>query len=123
MANRNYRMWSKIDIQISDWSVFFDDYRWREPYIKKKYSNKAQLGYINTDSFIFQVKIEDIYKSIAEWSNFLILIILRLLGFSKINPRQYNHRIISYPCKLYHYILTNKSTKSKHKEVSKKGIN
>ena len=35
-------------------------------YIRLKYGGNAKLGYMNTDSFIFHVKIEDIYKHIVE---------------------------------------------------------
>ena len=35
-------------------------------YIRPKYGGNAKLGYMNTDSFIFHVKIEDIYKHIVD---------------------------------------------------------
>ena len=35
-------------------------------YIRPKYGGNAKLGYMNTDSFIFHVKTEDIYKHIVE---------------------------------------------------------
>ena len=35
-------------------------------YIKPKYSEKANLCYIDTNSFIIHVKTEDIYKDIKE---------------------------------------------------------
>ena len=35
-------------------------------YIKTKYSQKAKLCYMNTDSFIFYVKTKDFYKDIAD---------------------------------------------------------
>ena len=35
-------------------------------YIKRKYSEKAKLCYIDTDSFIIDVKTDDIYQDIAE---------------------------------------------------------
>jgi hypothetical protein len=41
-------------------------YRFWYDYVKKKYGNKARLGYMNTDSFIFIVETEDIYKDMAE---------------------------------------------------------
>ena len=38
----------------------------RYDYIKPKYSGKAKLCYMDTDSFIIHVKTEDIYKDIEE---------------------------------------------------------
>ena len=35
-------------------------------YIKPKYGENAKFCYMNTDSFIVHVKIDDIYKDIAE---------------------------------------------------------
>ena len=35
-------------------------------YIKPKYSEKANLCYMDTNSFIIHVKTEDIYKDIKE---------------------------------------------------------
>ena len=35
-------------------------------YVKPKYGEKARLCYMDTDSFIFHVKANDIYKDIAE---------------------------------------------------------
>ena len=40
-------------------------------YIKPKYQHKAKLCYMDTDSFVIRIKIEDIYEDIAndveEW--------------------------------------------------------
>ena len=41
-------------------------YRFWYGYIKEKYGNNAELGYNDTDSFIFQVETENIYKDMAE---------------------------------------------------------
>ena len=41
-------------------------YRFWYEYVKEKYGNKVKLGYMDTDSFIFIVEIEDIYKNMAE---------------------------------------------------------
>ena len=35
-------------------------------YIKPKYQNNAKLCYMDTDSFIINIKTEDFYKDIAE---------------------------------------------------------
>ena len=35
-------------------------------YIKPKYQDNAKLFYMNTDSFIIQIKTEDFYKYIAD---------------------------------------------------------
>ena len=35
-------------------------------YINRKYSEKARLRYIDTDSFIVYIRTDDIYKGIAE---------------------------------------------------------
>src|SRR5271167_1457302 len=35
-------------------------------YVKEKYGIKSQLGYMDTDSFIFQVETKDIYKDMDE---------------------------------------------------------
>ena len=35
-------------------------------YVKPKYGKKAKLCYMDTDSFIVQIKTADIYKDIAE---------------------------------------------------------
>ena len=35
-------------------------------YVKPKYEEKAKLRYMDTDSFIVHVKIDDIYKDIAK---------------------------------------------------------
>ena len=34
--------------------------------MKEKYGNKAKLGYMDADSFIFQTETEYIYKNMAE---------------------------------------------------------
>src|SRR6266513_6404695 len=41
-------------------------YRFWYGYVKEWYGDNAQLGYMDTDSFIFQVETEDIYKDMAE---------------------------------------------------------
>src|SRR3954464_9527416 len=41
-------------------------YRFWYGFVKEKYGDKAQLEYMDTDSFIYHVKTEDIYKDMAE---------------------------------------------------------
>ena len=41
-------------------------YEFRYDYVKPKYCEKAKLYYMNRDSFVFDGKIDDIYKNIAE---------------------------------------------------------
>src|SRR5205809_2709809 len=41
-------------------------YRFWYGYVKEQYGDNAQLGYMDTNSFILQVEIEDIYKDMAE---------------------------------------------------------
>ena len=41
-------------------------YEFQFDYVKPKYGKKAKLCYMDTDSFIFQVKTEDIYRDIEE---------------------------------------------------------
>ena len=36
-------------------------------YIKPKYQNNAKLFYMDTESFIIQIKIEDFYEDIANY--------------------------------------------------------
>ena len=41
-------------------------YEFQYDYVKPKYSEKAKICYVATDSFIVHVKTEDVYKDIAE---------------------------------------------------------
>ena len=41
-------------------------YEFWSDYVKPKYGKKAKLCYMDTDSFIGYIKIEDIYNDIAE---------------------------------------------------------
>ena len=40
-------------------------YKFWYDYIKSKYGDKAQLCYIDTDSFVIYIKTEDFYEDIA----------------------------------------------------------
>ena len=41
-------------------------YEFQYDYVKPKYSEKAKICYVDTDSFIVHVKTQDVYKDIAE---------------------------------------------------------
>ena len=41
-------------------------YEFQYDYVKPKYSEKAKICYVDTDSFIVHVKTENVYKDIAE---------------------------------------------------------
>ncbi|CAG8817735.1 19171_t:CDS:2, partial [Cetraspora pellucida] len=90
----------------------------------KRYSDKAILGYMDTDSFIFIVKTEDIYKDMAEQPDLFDLNDSKTIGLYKDEtPGNVITESYHIRAKSYHYVLADKSTKSKHKGVSKKGIN
>ncbi|PKB97274.1 hypothetical protein RhiirA5_433436 [Rhizophagus irregularis] len=73
-------------------------------YVKEKYGDKSQLGYMDTDSFIYHVETEDVYKDMDERPDLFNLNGDQTVGkFKDETP--------------------DKSTKSKHKGVSKKGMN
>ncbi|CAG8586358.1 10657_t:CDS:2, partial [Cetraspora pellucida] len=92
-------------------------------YVKEKYGDKAQLGYMDTDSFIFQVETEDIYKDMEERPDLFNLNGDTTIGkFKDETPDSVITEFYHIRAKSYHYVLANKSTKSKHKGVSKKGI-
>ncbi|CAG8762896.1 30_t:CDS:2, partial [Cetraspora pellucida] len=99
-------------------------YRFWYRYVKERYGDKAQLGYMDTDSFIFQVETKDIYKDMAERPDLFDLNDSKTIGLFK-DETLGNVITESYHiwAKSYHYVLADKSTKSKHKGVSKKGIN
>ena len=43
-------------------------YEFLDDYIKPKYEQNSKLGYTGTDSFIINIKIEDFYKDIADYT-------------------------------------------------------
>ncbi|CAG8449308.1 3563_t:CDS:2 [Cetraspora pellucida] len=99
-------------------------YRFWYGYVKERYGNKAQLGYMDTDSFIFQVETEDIYKDMAERPDLFDLNDSKTIRLYKDKtPNSVIAESIHIRAKSYHYVLADKSTKSKHKGVSKKGMN
>src|ERR1041384_497321 len=98
-------------------------YRFWYGYVKERYGDKAQLGYMNTDSFIFQVETEDIYKDMAERPDIFDLNDSNTIGLYKDEtPGNVINESMHIRAKLWHYVLADKSTISKHKGVSKKGM-
>ena len=52
-------------------------------YVKPKYSDKAKLCYIDTDSFVIHIKTEDFYKDVAndveKWFDISCLIMIKMM--------------------------------------------
>src|SRR6266498_520872 len=98
-------------------------YRFWYEYVKEQYGDNAQLGYMDTDSFIIQVETEDIYKDMAEQPDLFDLNDSKTIGlFKDETPGNVITESFHIRAKSYHYVLADKSTKSKHKGVSKKGM-
>ncbi|CAJ0838645.1 13078_t:CDS:2, partial [Entrophospora sp. SA101] len=93
-------------------------------YVKEKYGDKAKLGYTDTDSFIFQTETEDIYKDMAERPDIFDLTDSKTIGLFKDEcPGKIITESIHIRAKTYHYTISDGSTRSKHKGVSKSGMN
>src|SRR5260363_65181 len=91
-------------------------------YVKERYGNNAQLGYKDKDSYMFQVETEDIYKDMAEQLDLFDLNDSKTIGlFKDETPGNVITESYHIRAKSYHYVLADKSTKSKYKGVSKKG--
>src|SRR5271170_3138101 len=98
-------------------------YRFWYGYIKEKYGNNAELSYMGTDSFIFQVETEDIYKNMAERPDLFDLDDSKTIGlFKDETPDNVITEFMHIRAKSYNYVLADKSTLSKHKGVSKNGM-
>ena len=101
----------------------FHMYRFWYSYMKERYGDKVQLGYMDTDSFIFLVETEDIYKDMAEYPGiFAINGDVTIGKFKDETPGNVITESFHIRAKSYHYVLADKTTKSKHKGVSKKGM-
>ena len=86
-------------------------YRFWYGYVKERYGDKAQLGYMDTDSFIFQVETEDIYKDMAERPDLFDLNDSKTIGLYKDEtPGNVITESMHIRAKLYHYVLADKST-------------
>lgn len=98
-------------------------YQFWYDFVKEKYGDKAQLGYMDTDSFIYHVETEDIYKDMAERPDLFDINDSKTIGlFKDETPGNVITESYHIRAKSYHYILADKITKSKHKGVSKKGM-
>src|SRR3989337_2124426 len=92
-------------------------------YVKEKYGDKARLGYMDTDSYIFETETEDIYRDMAERPDLFNLNGDQTVGkYKDETPGNTISLSTHIRAKSYHYVLTDKTTKSKHKGVSKKGM-
>jgi hypothetical protein len=98
-------------------------YRFWYGYVKEKYGDKAKLGYMDTDGMIFEVETEDIYKDMAERPDIFDLNDSKTLGLFKDEcPGKIITESIHIRAKTYHYVISDGSTRSKHKGVSKGGM-
>src|SRR5438128_8546152 len=98
-------------------------YRFWYGYVKRRYGDKAKLGYMDTDSFIFLVETEDIYKDMAERPDIFDLTDSKTLGLFKYEcPGKIITESFHIRAKTYHYVISDKTTRSKHKGVSKGGM-
>ena len=85
-------------------------------FVKEKYGDKAKRGYMDTDSFIFQTEMPDIYKDMAERPDIFNLNDLKTIGLmkdecsGKVIKESFHIR-----AKLYHYVLVDNKTHSRHK--------
>ncbi|GBB94053.1 hypothetical protein RclHR1_22800003 [Rhizophagus clarus] len=96
-------------------------YRFWYGYVKERYGDNAQLGYMDTDSFIILIMTEDIYKDMAKRPDIFDLNDSKTIGlFKDETPDSVITESFHIRAKSYHYVLANKSTRSKHKGVSKK---
>src|SRR5277367_5869850 len=92
-------------------------------YVKEKYGVKAQLSYMDIDSFIFQVETEDIYKDMNERPDLFNLNGDPTVGkFKDEAPGNVITESFHIRAKSYHYVLADKFILSKHKKVSKNGM-
>src|SRR6266542_6386787 len=78
---------------------------------------------MDTDSFIYHVKTEDIYKDMVERPDLFNLNGDQTVGkFKDETPGNVITESYHIQAKSYHYVLADKTTQSKHKGVSKKGM-
>ncbi|GBB89789.1 hypothetical protein RclHR1_01660008 [Rhizophagus clarus] len=98
-------------------------YKFWYGYVKERYGDKAKFGYMDTDSNIYYVETEDIYKDMSERPDLFNLNGDQTVGkFKDETPGNVITESYHIRAKSYHYVLADKITKSKHKGVSKKGM-
>src|SRR5271170_3137750 len=98
-------------------------YRFWYGYVKEKYGDNAKLGYMDTDSFIFQTETEDIYKDMAERPDIFDFTDSKTIGLFKDKcPGKIITESIHIRAKTYHYVISDGSTRLKYKGVSKGGM-
>src|SRR5215216_3883257 len=92
-------------------------------YWKEIYGDDVELGYMDTDSYIIKTKTEDIYKDMAERPDLFNLNGDQTVGkFKDETPGNVITESFQIRSKSYHYVLADKTTNSRHKGVSKKGM-
>ncbi|PKK64489.1 hypothetical protein RhiirC2_716242 [Rhizophagus irregularis] len=88
-------------------------------YIKEKYGDKARLRYMDTDFYIFETETEDIYKDMAERPDLFNLNGDQAVGkFKDKTPGNVITESYHIRAKSYHYVLIDKTTKSKYKGIT-----
>src|SRR5437764_14695252 len=79
---------------------------------------------MDTDSYIIETETLDVYKDMDERPDLFNLNGDQTVGkFKDETPGNVITESYHIRAKSYHYVLADKSTKSKHKGVSKKGMN
>ncbi|GBC52718.2 uncharacterized protein LOC112461203 [Rhizophagus irregularis DAOM 181602=DAOM 197198] len=100
-------------------------YQFWYDYVKATYGEKATLCYMDTDSFIYGVETEDILKSLPEdqWLRGRTLKNAGVISkFKDECPDYIISEFFGIRAKLYHYVLENGSIGSRHKGISKMGM-
>ena len=98
-------------------------YKFWYGYWKEKYGDDVELGYMDTDSYIIKTKTADIYKDMSERPDLFNLNGDQTVGkYKDETPGNVISLSMHIRSKSYHYVLADKSTQSKHKGVSKKGM-
>jgi hypothetical protein len=98
-------------------------YKFWYGYLKEKYGDKVRLGYMDTDSYIFETETENIYKDMSERPDLFNLNGDQTVGkFKDETPGNVITESYHIRAKSYHYVLADKTTNSRHKGVSKKGM-